>query len=462
MIDFRRALDPKNLPTRPRLHVKNLPDSPRIVVLGGGFGGLLTARGLGRAAARVTLIDRRNHHLFQPLLYQVATGGLSPANIAAPLRSLVQGQANTEVLLHEVLGFDADRRVVICQGAEIPYDYLVVSTGAGQSYFGHPEWASAAPGLKTLEDATRIRRDVLLAFEKAELEKDPARQRALLTFVVVGAGPTGVELAGTLAEVAHKTLRGEFRAIDPGSARVLLVEGADRVLPPFSPPLSEYARRGLEKMGVEVRLKTRVTHIENGLLMLSSLENPDSPPEKIEAANILWAAGVEASSLGRELAKVTGAELDRIGRVIVGPDCSLPSHPEIFVIGDLAHCRDENGKPLPGLAPVAMQQGRFVSRLLRRRLAGKKEAPHFSYLDKGSMAVIGRRLAVAQIGKLRIRGAIAWLAWLFIHLMYLAEFENRVLVLFQWAWNYLTRNRTARLITGDLPPRADAGSPKKV
>ena len=442
--------------------MKHLPDSPRIVVLGGGFGGLLTTRGLGRVPARVTLIDRRNHHLFQPLLYQVATGGLSPANIAAPLRSLVQNQANTEVLLHEVVGFDAERRRVLCQGAaEIPYDYLVVATGAGQSYFGHPEWASAAPGLKTLEDATRIRRDVLLAFEEAELEKDPARQRALLTFVVVGAGPTGVELAGTLAEVAHKTLRGEFRSIDPASARVLLVEGADRVLPPFSPPLSEYARRGLVNMGVEVRLKTRVTHIEDGLLVLSSLDSPDAPPERIHASNILWAAGVEASSLGRELAKSTGAELDRIGRVIVGPDCSVPGHPEIFVLGDLAHCRDEEGKPLPGLAPVAMQQGRFVARLLRRRLAGKNETPRFTYLDKGSMAVIGRRLAVAQIGKLRIRGAIAWLAWLFIHLMYLAEFENRVLVLFQWAWNYLTRNRTARLITGDLPPRpAAAEAPK--
>ena len=436
-----------------------LPDSPRIVVLGGGFGGLCTARGLARAKARVTLVDRRNHHLFQPLLYQVATGGLSPANIAAPLRALVKDQANTEVLLQEVLDIDAKRKVVICQDHELPFDYLVVATGAGQSYFGHNEWAAAAPGLKSLEDATRIRRDVLLAFEEAELEEDPARRRALLTFVVVGAGPTGVELAGTLAEVAHKTLAGEFRTIDPGSARVLLVEGADRVLPPFAPNLSEYARRALERLGVEVRLGWKVTHIEAGRLELAPLAPPGStaavaPPERIEAANILWAAGVEASSLGRALAKSAGVELDRVGRVKVAADCSIPGHPEIFVIGDLASFTGSGGKALPGLAPVAMQQGRFVSRKICRRLAGKSEAPTFAYLDKGSMAVIGRRMAVAQISNLRFRGAIAWLAWLFIHLMYLAEFENRVLVLFQWAWNYLTRNRTARLITGDLPPRS--------
>lgn len=435
------------------MKISSLPASPRIVVLGGGFGGLLTARGLARAAARLTLIDRRNHHLFQPLLYQVATGGLSPANIAAPLRSLVKDQKNTEVLLREVLSIDAGRKVVLCQGEEIPYDYLVVATGAGQSYFGHNEWAAAAPGLKSLEDATRMRRDILLAFEQAELEHDPERRRALLTFVVVGAGPTGVELAGTIAEVAHKTLSGEFRSIDPGSARVLLIEGDKRVLPPFAPSLSEYALRGLRKFGVEVRLDTRVTHIEKGRLELKDLKDQEAPAEKIEAANILWAAGVEASSLGKSLAASAGAALDRVGRVLVEADCSLAGHPEIFVIGDLASCKGEGGKPLPGLAPVAMQQGRFVARKIRDRIDGKKEKPSFHYLDKGSMAVIGRRLAVAQIGGLRFRGLLAWLAWLFIHLMYLAEFENRVLVLFQWAWNYITRNRTARLITYDLPPR---------
>ena len=433
------------------------PASPRVVVLGGGFGGLLTARGLAKAKARVTLIDRRNHHLFQPLLYQVATGGLSPANIAAPLRSLVKGQANTEVLLHEIAGVDVKRKVLFADdGSEIGYDYLVVSTGAGQSYFGNNQWAATAPGLKSLEDATRIRRDVLLAYEEAELEKDPARRKALLTFVVVGAGPTGVELAGTLAEVARRTLAGEFRSIDPASARVVLVEGADRVLPPFAPQLSEYALRALTKLGVEVRLGWKVTHIEPGRLELQPVANKDAPVEKLEAANILWAAGVEASRFGRELATATGAEVDRVGRVKVGADCSVAGHPEIFVIGDLAHFAGADGKPLPGLAPVAMQQGRFVAKLLRRRLAGRDEKTEFSYLDKGSMAVIGRRMAVAQMKSLRFRGGIAWLAWLFIHLMYLAEFQNRVLVLFQWAWNYVTRNRSARLITGDLPPRAEA------
>ncbi len=338
----------------------------------------------------------------------------------------------------------------------------MVSTGAGQSYFGHNEWAAAAPGLKSLEDATRIRRDVLLAYEEAELEKDPVRRKALLTFVVVGAGPTGVELAGTLAEVAKKTLKGEFRAIDPTTARVLLVEGADRVLPPFQPQLSVYAKEALEKLGVEVRLGWRVTHIEKGKLEMSPIPPKDSPAgaaappgETVFAENILWAAGVEASSLGRELAKGAGAELDRVGRVVVQPDCSVAGHPEIFVIGDLASFKGEDGKPLPGLAPVAMQQGRFVAKRIRRRIDGKADSAPFEYFDKGSMAVIGRRMAVAQMKSLRFRGVLAWLAWLFIHLMYLAEFENRVLVLFQWAWNYMTRNRTARLITGDLPPRKD-------
>jgi NADH dehydrogenase len=436
------------------------PASPRVVVLGGGFGGLLTARGLAKAKARVTLIDRRNHHLFQPLLYQVATGGLSPANIAAPLRSLVKSQANTEVLLHEIEGIDAKRKMLFAQdGSEIGYDYLVVATGAGQSYFGNNQWAATAPGLKSLEDATRIRRDVLLAYEHAELESDPLRRKALLTFVVVGAGPTGVELAGTLAEVARRTLAGEFRSIDPASARVMLVEGADRVLPPFQPQLSAYALEALTRLGVEVRLGWKVTHIEPGRLELQPMADKNVPVERLEAANILWAAGVEASPFGRELAAATGAELDRVFRVKVGEDCSVAGHPEIFVIGDLAHYVGADGKPLPGLAPVAMQQGRFVAKLLRRRLAGKSENPKFSYLDKGSMAVIGRRMAVAQMKSLRFRGGIAWLAWLFIHLMYLAEFQNRVLVLFQWAWNYVTRNRSARLITGDLPPKTEKPKP---
>lgn len=433
---------------------------PRIVIVGGGFGGLLTAKGLAGANADLVLIDRRNHHLFQPLLYQVATGGLSPANIAAPLRALVKKQRNTEVLLGEVRKIDVAAKVVHTAEEAVPYDYLVVATGAGQSYFGNDQWAEIAPGLKSLEDATRIRRDVLLAFEEAESEEDAAKRRALMTFVVVGAGPTGVELAGALAEISRKTLRGEFRRIDPTQARVLLVEGADRVLPPFAPQLSVYSRESLEAMGVEVRTRAKVVNIAPGFLELESLDQPAAPRERIDAANILWAAGVQASGLGKELASGTGAELDRAGRVMVGPDCSLPGHPEIFAIGDMAHFKHGEAAPLPGLAPVAMQQGRYVAKLLRRRVKGDSGPfKPFQYLDKGSMAVIGRRRAVAQVWKLRLSGWLAWLAWLFIHLMYLAEFQNRVLVLIQWGWNFVTRNQAARLITGDLAPRASKQTP---
>jgi NADH:ubiquinone reductase (H+-translocating) len=391
----------------------------------------------------VTLIDRRNHHLFQPLLYQVATGALSPANIAVPLRALLKKQKNAAVRLGEVRSLDLEKRQIQVDGQNLDYDSLIVATGASQSYFGHRDWERVAPGLKSLEDATRIRRDVLLAFEKAENEDDPQKVKDLLTFVVVGAGPTGVELAGALAEVAKKTLRQEFRRIDPTKARVVLVEGADRVLPPFAPNLSEKARCDLEMLGVEVRLATKVVEITPGALLL---ETP-SGQERIAAANILWAAGVEASPLGRQIAEQGGASVDRAGRVVVGPDCSLPGRPEVFVIGDLASYQDGTGKLLPGLAPVATQQGRYVARLLHDRLRGRATTKRFNYVDKGSMAVIGRRLAVAQIGKFGLKGGLAWLAWLFIHLMYLTEFENRILVLTQWGWNYVTRNRAARLIT---------------
>lgn len=420
------------------------------MIVGGGFGGLCAARSLRRAPVRVTLVDRRNHHLFQPLLYQVATGGLSPANIAVPLRALLKRQANAQVLLAEVTGFDLQEQRVLLRDSAMPFDSLIVAAGAGVSYFGRPEWENAAPGLKTLDDATRIRRRVLLAFERAELERDPARIRADLTFVVVGAGPTGVELAGALAEVARGTLRGEFRRVDPGTAEVVLVESGPRILPAVCDRQSRRALRSLEKLGVRVRTDCRVEHIGEGGVELAPTSNGESR-ERITAGNVLWAAGIEASPLGRMLAKQAGAELDRGGRLVVGPDCSLPGCPNIFVIGDMASFQHRLGRPLPALAPVAMQQGRYVARLLRRRFSGRSTAP-FRYSDRGSMATIGRKTAVAEIGRLRLWGLPAWLTWLFVHLMYLTEFQNRMLVLIQWGWNYFTRNRSARLITA---PRSD-------
>ena len=442
----------------------------RVVIVGGGFGGLCAARELRRPPFSVILVDRRNHHLFQPLLYQVATGGLSPANIAAPLRALLKRQPNTQVRLGEVVGFDLDARRVKLQGrpesrardsepaardsgTELAYDSLIVAAGAGQSYFGHPEWAGLAPGLKTLEDATRIRRRVLLAFERAELEDSPERRRALLTFAVVGAGPTGVELAGALAEIARRTLEGEFRRIDPAQARVLLIEGADRVLPAFREKLSRRAARSLEQLGVSVRTGCLVERIAAQEI---ELRQGDGERRRIACHNVLWAAGVEASPLGRALADGSDAELDRSGRVIVEPDCSLAGREQVFVIGDLASYGHGVERPLPGLAAVAMQQGRYVARRLRRRLEGRPSPPPFRYLDKGNMATIGRKQAVADIAGLRFSGLFAWLAWLFVHLMYLAEFQNRILVLVQWGWNYFTRNRSARLITGPVeePPPA--------
>ena len=425
-------------------------EQPHVVVIGGGFGGLCTARALARAHVRVTLIDRRNHHLFQPLLYQVATGGLSPANIAAPLRALVKHQPYTRVLLQEVTGFDTERRIVqLDDGQELAYDYLVVATGAGQSYFGNDHWRRHAPGLKTLADATQIRRGVLMAFEQAEQETDPEQIRRLLTFAVVGAGPTGVELAGALAEVSRRTLAGEFREFDPAQARVLLIEGADRVLPPFPPKLSAKAQVGLEKLGVEVRCNTLVSSIDDQTLELRPTDaGDDSEPERLLAANILWAAGVQASPLGAALAAQSQADTDRAGRIAVEHDCSLAGRPEIFVIGDLANYRHGLDRPLPGLAPVAMQQGRYVARLLKRRVRGDSTpAKPFRYVDKGNMAVIGRRMAVVDIHGFGFSGGMAWLTWLFVHLLYLAEFQNRVLVMVQWGWNYFTRNRSARLIT---------------
>ncbi len=424
-----------------------------VVIIGGGFGGLYAAQALKHAPVQVTLLDRRNFHLFQPLLYQVATGSLSPGEIASPLRGVLKRQRNAEVLLAEVVDFDIDRRRVLLTDGEIGYETLIVATGASHHYFGHAEWAERAPGLKTIEDATDIRSRIFFAFEAAERESDPDARRAWLTFVIVGGGPTGVELAGALGEIANYTLRHDFRSIDPREARVLLLEGTDRVLPPYPPVLSAKATAALQRLGVTVHSGAMVVDIDADAVTVRCGEHT----ERIEARTVLWAAGVQASPLGRVLAERTGVALDRVGRLIVERDLSLPGHPEIFVIGDLANYSHQTGTPLAGVAPVAMQEGRYVARLIQRRLTvgeGKSSATSaaqeaFHYQDRGSMATIGRAAAVADIAGFRYNGLLAWLTWLFVHLIHLIEFDNRLLVLVQWAWNYFTRNRGARLITGE-------------
>ncbi|MBI5543308.1 MAG: NAD(P)/FAD-dependent oxidoreductase [Deltaproteobacteria bacterium] len=418
---------------------------PRVVVVGGGFGGLRVAQGLARVSVRVTLLDRRNFHLFQPLLYQVATGGLSPANIAAPLRGVLRRQRNAEVLLAEAVGLDASRRVLELSDGFLTYDALVVATGSTHHYFGHERWEALAPGLKTLEDATEIRRRLLLAFEAAEREPDAARAAGHLTFAVVGAGPTGVELAGALAEIARDTLRGNFRHFDPANAQIVLMDAVSRPLPNYPEKLSRSAERSLRELGVSVLTGATVKAVEPNAIAFEK----GGRLERLPAANVFWAAGVKASPLGQVIARATGAELDRQGRVVVSSDLSVPGFADLFVIGDLAHA-EQDGHPLPGVAPVAMQQGRYVARRIRDRLAGRKTPP-FRYRDRGSMAVIGRTRAVAQMGPLKFGGYFAWLAWLFIHLMYLVGFGLRLLALMQWAWNYLTFGRSARLITGSNP-----------
>jgi NADH dehydrogenase len=428
----------------------------RVVIVGGGFGGLYTAQALGKARLQVTLIDRRNFHLFQPLLYQVATGALSPANIAAPLRGVLRRQKNTRVLMAEVTGFDLDRRfVLLADGAE-PYDTLVVAAGARHHYFGHPEWEQYAPGLKTIEDATDIRRRVLYAFEAAERSADPAERRVWLTFVVVGGGLTGVELAGAVAEVAHATLRDNFRSFDPRTAGIILLEAADRILGTYPPQALCQGVRSLERLGVSVRTGTAVTDIGPDRVVVRT----GGTTEVIATHTILWGAGVDASPLARALAAATGAELDRAGRILVQPDLTLPGHPEILVLGDRALFPHQTGQPLPGVAPVAMQQGRYVADLIQRRLRGEPGQP-FRYRDRGTMATIGRAATVADLGWVRLSGFLAWLVWLFIHILFLIEFENRILVLFQWAWNYFTRNRSARLITGKVPAQPETKTPGK-
>jgi NADH dehydrogenase len=424
---------------------------PHVVIVGGGFGGLYAAQNLKRVPVRVTLVDRRNFHLFQPLLYQVATGQLSPANIAAPLRGILKRQLNVETLLGEVVDIDvAGGRVVLREGT-LDYDTLIVATGSRHHYFGHPEWEDIAPGLKTIEDATTIRGRILLAFEEAEREPDAEKRKNWLTFVVVGGGPTGLELAGALGELAKHTLRNNFRHIDPASATILLVEGTDRVLPTYPPELSAKAARQLADLGVTVRTGTVVTDVQPDGVVFRSGDRT----ERIATHTVLWGAGVQASPLGQILAKSTGATLDRAGRVQVQPDLTLPGHAEILVVGDMATCPGPDGKPLPGVAPVAMQQGRYAARLIAARLRGET-LPPFQYHDRGSMATIGRAAAVADLGSrwLRFSGLLAWLLWLFIHLMYLVQFQSRLLVLVQWAWNYTTRSWSARLITGE-PARTD-------
>lgn len=414
----------------------------RVVIVGGGFGGLYAAQRLAQAAVEVTLVDRRNFHLFQPLLYQVATGGLSPGDIASPLRAVLNRQKNTRVLQAEVTDFDLKRRRVLLKDGELPYDTLIVAAGAQSHYFGREEWAERAPGLKSVEDALEIRRRVFLAFEAAERETDPEARRAWLTFVVVGGGPTGVELAGAVAELAHHTLKNDFRNFDPSEARILLLEGSDRVLPPYPRDLSQSAAEALHRLGVEVRAGVRVTEIEGQQVTLQAGDRT----ETIGSRTVLWAAGMKASPLGAALSRSSGVELDRGGRVVVNPDLTVPGHPEVYVIGDLANFSHQGEKPLPGVAPVAIQQGQFVAERIRHTGTGRAPT-RFRYFDKGSMAVIGRNAAVALMGRLRLRGFVAWLAWMFIHIMYLVEFDNQLLVLTQWSWSYFTRNRGARLIT---------------
>jgi NADH dehydrogenase len=409
--------------------------SPRVVIVGAGFGGLTAAKALSGRPFDVTVIDQHNYHLFQPLLYQVATAGLSPAEIASPIRGILSRERNVNVMLGKVSGVDTAQREVIVEGRRIPYDTLILATGAQHAYFGHDDWAAHAPGLKTIDDATYIRRRILLAFEKAETEPDAAERARLLNFVVIGGGPTGVEMAGAIAELANRALATDFRSIDPRAARIILVEAAPRLLTPFDPSLSEAARKSLEQLGVEVRLGAAVTALD--------AEGVSIGAERIEARTVIWGAGVMASPAGAWL----GAETDRAGRVKVLPDLSVPGHPDIFVIGDTALATAQDGKPLPGVAPVAKQQGQYVAALLIARRNGQTVKP-FRYRDFGALATIGRSRAVVQMGRLKIKGFIAWLLWSVAHIYFLIGFRNRLIVATNWLWNYATFQRGTRLITG--------------
>jgi NADH dehydrogenase len=415
---------------------------PHVVVVGAGFGGLNAVRALEGVPVRVTVVDRSNHHLFQPLLYQVATAALSPADIASPIRAILRGQRNATVLLAQASSVDRVARDLVLSDGRLAFDYLVLATGARHAYFGHADWEASAPGLKTLEDALEIRRRILLAFERAEREPDGDRRRALMRFLIVGGGPTGLELAGAIAEISRHVLRRDFSAIDPREANVQVLEAGPRILPSFPPALAQRAARALRRLGVEVRTGCPVTAVEPGFL--------EAGGDRIAAATILWAAGVRASPLAASL----GVGLDSVGRLLVEPDLSIPGEPRIFAIGDVAAFLHQSGKPLPGVAPVAIQQGRHVAQNVARDLAGRPRRP-FRYRDKGSLAVIGRAQAIASFGRFRMSGFLAWLAWCFVHILFLIGFRNRALVLFEWAWAYFTDQRGARLITGPVDPPVD-------
>ena len=420
---------------------------PHVVIVGAGFGGLTAARALRKAPLRVTVVDRRNHHLFQPLLYQVATAALSPADIAYPIRSILRRQRNATVLLADADAVDPASREIVLTDGRIPYDFLIVATGARHAYFGHDEWEPRAPGLKSLEDALEIRRRILLAFERAERETDPERRRALLTFVLVGGGPTGAELAGAIGEISRRVLARDFRAIDPRETRVLLVEAGPRILPSFPEELAEKASRSLRGLGVEIRTGSPVTSIGPDFVEIAGTRLP--------AGTVLWAAGVAASPLARSL----GIPLDRAGRVLVEPDLTIPGRPEVFVIGDLAAFLHQTGKPLPGVAQVAIQQGRHAARNIERTLRGEPRVP-FRYRDPGNLAVLGRAAAIADLGRIRLSGFPAWLFWCFVHILFLIGFRNRFIVAFEWAWAYFSDKRGARLITGPLDDGVDRPLPR--
>ncbi|MBQ0822032.1 NAD(P)/FAD-dependent oxidoreductase [Microvirga sp. HBU67558] len=411
---------------------------PRVVIVGAGFGGLTVAKALADTPVDVTVIDQRNHHVFQPLLYQVATAALSPADIASPIRTILKGQRNTSVMLAKATGIDTDSGEVVAGDRRIPFDYLVLATGARHAYFGHDDWEAFAKGIKTIDDATGLRRRILLAFEKAEFETDPEERSRLLTFVVVGGGATGVEMAGAIAELAREALAADFRSIDPTHARIVLVEAGPRLLPVFEEHLSEAARCSLEELGVEVRVSTAVTGCDDAGVLLGD--------QRIGTRAILWAAGVQASLAGRWL----GAETDRAGRVRVAPDLSVPGHPQIFVIGDTAHVLDMDGKPLPGVAPVAKQEGKYLAKLIRTRVAGG-DLPPFRYRDPGALVTIGRKRAVVQFRRLRLSGYLAWWLWSLAHIYFLIGFRNRLVVAMNWAWTYVSLQRGTRLITGSDP-----------
>jgi NADH dehydrogenase len=411
----------------------------RVVIVGAGFGGLEATKALRRASADVIVIDRHNHHCFQPLLYQVATAALSPADVAWPIRHILHAQRNATVLMATVSSIDMQRKCLRADFGGVPYDYLVLATGAMHSYFGHDEWSDAAPGLKRIEDATRIRRSILIAFEQAEITAVEAERGPLLTFAIVGGGATGVEMAGAIAEIARQTLAADFRHIDPRMARIVLIEAGPRLLPSFPPELSDYVRATLEHAGVEVKTATTVTNIDRS--------GVDTDGGRIEASAVIWAAGVMASPAARWL----GADADRAGRVKVEPDLSIPGHPEIFVIGDTAAVRDVNGSPVPGIAPAAKQMGRYVGDLIAARIAGRTGSKPFRYRHLGDLATIGRRAAVVKFGRLQLRGFIGWLFWSVVHIYFLIGLRNRFIVAFSWFWNYLTFQRGARLITD--PPQ---------